>query len=70
MADNENYANQIQGTGYSSENAAIAGALSAAAAMKEQNPDVKITIAVGLQQAIAGLTNIPLPDNSKKGGNQ
>lgn len=60
----ENYANNIQGTGFTSENAAIANALAGAAAMKEQNPDVKITIAVGLQSAITQMKNVPVENKN------
>lgn len=64
MAENKEYASNIQTTGYQTKNDAIAGALAGAAAIQQQNPDVKITIAVGLKQAIEKMERVSLEDKS------
>ena len=56
------YSSLTQGTGYRTRNEAIATALVGAAAMKEANPDVKITVAVGPRQAIGQMKTVPLED--------
>lgn len=67
MAENKpDYASNILTTGYGTKNDAIAGAIAGAAAIQEQNPDVKITIAVGLKTAIQQMREVPLEDKSRK----
>ncbi|GEM_PF-4878417 len=56
------YASMTQGTGYKTQNEAVATALAGAAAMKEANPNVKITVAVGPRQAIGQMKTVSLED--------
>ena len=60
MAKKNNYASTTHATGYNSENDAIATALAGAAAMKEYNPDIKITIAVGPTKAIEKMHEVSI----------
>lgn len=64
------YGSNIRTTGYQTENEALAGALAGAAAIKQQNPDAKITVAVGLSNAIGQMQKVELEDNSNNGGNK
>ncbi len=60
----------VFGMGYETKNQAIAGALAGAAAMKEQNPDIKVSATVVKQGDLSHVTNVRINDNSKNGGNK